>query len=70
MGIDVEKSKNTTAQGDAYLKQLNTLRESSAGVSLDEELTNLLKYQRAFQGSAKLVSAGTEMLDTVLAMIR
>ncbi|GAB7025852.1 flagellar hook-associated protein FlgK [Geotalea toluenoxydans] len=70
VGIDVQKARNTAAQGEAFLKQLNTLRESNAGVSLDEELTNLLKYQRAFEGAARLVTTGSEMMDTILAMVR
>ncbi|WP_243370230.1 flagellar hook-associated protein FlgK [Geotalea sp. SG265] len=70
VGVDVQQAKNTTAQGEAFLKQLNTLRESNSGVSLDEELTNLLKYQRAFEGAARLVKAGGEMMDTILAMVR
>jgi len=39
-------------------------------VSLDEELTNLTKYQQAFQGSAKVLNAATEMMDIVLGMLR
>ncbi|WP_243688127.1 flagellar basal body rod C-terminal domain-containing protein [Geotalea toluenoxydans] len=66
----MQKARNTAAQGEAFLKQLNTLRESNAGVSLDEELTNLLKYQRAFEGAARLVTTGSEMMDTILAMVR
>jgi flagellar hook-associated protein 1 FlgK len=70
VGIDSEGAQNVTAQGVAFLKQLNTLRSSNSGVSLDEELTNLTKYQRAFQGSAKMINAATDMLDIVLGMVR
>jgi flagellar hook-associated protein 1 len=70
VGIDTQGAQNVTAQGSAFLKQLNSLRSSNSGVSLDEELVNLTKYQRAFQGSAKVISAATDMLDIVLGMVR
>lgn len=70
IGLDVSSSKNNEAQDLAFTKQLSILRESSSGVSLDEELTNLIKYQRSYQASAKLITTATEMLDTVINLIR
>ena len=70
VGIDAQAAQNTASQGAAFLKQLGTLRESNSGVSLDEELTNLTKYQKAFQGSAKVINAATDMLDIVMGMVR
>lgn len=70
IGLDVLSSKNTVAQDEAFLKQLVALRESSSGVSLDEELANLIKYQRSYQASAKLISTATDMLDIALNMVR
>jgi flagellar hook-associated protein 1 FlgK len=69
-GMDVQSSKATVVQDDAYTKQLTALRESNSGVSLDEELTNLVKYQRSYQASAKLITAVSDMMDITLAMIR
>lgn len=70
VGLDVRSSKNTEAQDIAFTKQLTTLRDSNSGVSLDEELTNLVKYQRSYQASAKLITTATEMMDTVIGLIR
>jgi flagellar hook-associated protein 1 FlgK len=70
VGLDVLSSKTTVAQDDAFTRQLSALRESNSGVSLDEELTNLVKYQRSYQASAKLINTATEMLDTVIGLIR
>lgn len=70
VGIQVQNATTASTQGDNMLRQLNTLRESNSGVSLDEELTNLIKYQKAFEGAARLVTTGTSMLDTVLGLIR
>ncbi len=70
VGLDVQSAKSTETQDIAFTKQLTTLRESNSGVSLDEELTNLIKYQRSYQASSKLITTATEMMDTVIAMIR
>jgi flagellar hook-associated protein 1 FlgK len=70
VGLDVQSIKNTESQDIAFTKQLTTLRESNSGVSLDEELTNLIKYQRSYQASAKLITTATEMMDTVINLIR
>ena len=70
VGVDTQNAENTTLQNQSFLKQLNTLRESNSGVSLDEELTNLIKYQRAFEASARMITAASDMLDTVMGMIR
>ncbi len=43
-------------------------RESVSGVSLDEEMSNLVMFQKAFQASAKLISMTDEMLSTIIQM--
>jgi len=70
VGLDVQSSQTVVTQGEAFMKQLTTLRDSQSGVSLDEELANLIQYQRSYQASAKLVTTATEMMDVVLAMMR
>jgi len=49
---------------------LKKQRDSISGVSLDEEITNIMKYQRAFQASAKFINTLDEMLDTVMSLKR
>lgn len=70
VGVDVQSATNLDAQNTAFVRQLSTLRESNSGVSLDEELINLMKYQKAFQGASKVINTATEMMDTILGMIR
>ncbi|WP_423921928.1 flagellar hook-associated protein FlgK [Frigoribacterium sp. 2-23] len=41
-------------------------QQSSAGVSLDEENVNLMSYQHAYQGAARVMTAIDEMLDTLI----
>lgn len=48
------------------MDQVTSLRESVSGVNLDEELTRLLEFQRAFEASARLISTADELFQTVL----
>jgi len=49
--------------------QLENRRESISGVSLDEEMINLIKFQTAYDAAAKLISTADELLQTVLNMV-
>lgn len=70
VGIDVQGATTSAEQSNAFLKQLNSLWESNSGVSLDEELTNLIRYQKAFEGSAKMITTASEMMDVVIGLVR
>jgi flagellar hook-associated protein 1 FlgK len=45
---------------------LNNQREAVKGVSLNEETVNILKYQKAFEASSRILTALDEMLDTII----
>lgn len=57
---------NQKVVADTLQKQ----RDSVSGVSMDEELTSMVKFQKAFEASAKLITIIDEMLDTVLSLKR
>jgi len=70
VGLDVQTVQSLVSQDGAFTKQLQTLRDSNSGVSLDEELTDLIKYQRSYQAAAKLITTASDMMDTVINMMR
>ena len=55
---------------DNIVQQLDTLRESVSGVSLDEEAAKMIEFQKAFDASARLIRTADEMFDTVLNLKR
>ena len=69
VGLDVQTAQSVVTQDAAFTKQLETLRNSYSGVSLDEELTDLIKYQRSYQASAKLITTVDGMMQALLNMI-
>ena len=56
-------------QEQASLEQLENQRESISGVSLDEEMTNLIQYQQAYEAAARLVVTVSQMMDTVINLV-
>lgn len=50
----------------ALLKQAQESRDSLSGVNLDEEAANLIRYQQAYQASAKALQIATSLFDTIL----
>ena len=51
-------------------KQVKEMRDSVSGVSLDEEMANLVKYQHAYTAAARLITMSDEMLQTLLDSMR
>ena len=49
--------------------QMEAMRDSTSGVSLDEEMSNLIKFQHAYSAAAKLITTADEMMLTLLQTI-
>lgn len=60
-------SVNKETQLDV-LSNIDLLNKSISGVSLDEEMVNLMKYQRGFQASARVLSTADKMLETLFGL--
>ena len=44
-------------------------RNSQAGVNTDEEMTNMVEYQKAYEASAKFITTLNSMLETLINMV-
>lgn len=66
LGLEIQRAKNTYEADKIVLSDLIARKESVSGVSLDEEATNLLKWQTAFTASSKVITTIDEMFDTLL----
>ena len=70
VGLNVASSKTAVSQDEAFNNQLSVLRDTTSGVSLDQELSDLMMYQRSYQACAQVITTATAMMDTVLGIIR
>ncbi len=70
VGIQARRAETASTTQRDIVKQMNNLRESVSGVSLDEEATKLIEYQKSFDASARLIRVADEMFDTVLNLKR
>lgn len=68
LGQDLATANRDVSDQQTIQKFLSTQRDSVSGVSIDEEMANLLLFQKAFQASAKLISMTDEMLNTIIQM--
>ncbi len=68
VGSSARANKDALRAQEAIQNQLDNLRGESSGVSIDEELTKMLEYQRLYQASARLVTVADELLQTLLAI--
>ena len=69
LGIQSFSTQATFSQQEGILLQLNTRRESVSGVSIDEEFINMVKFQQAYNASARLIGIVDELLDTVISQV-
>ncbi|MCC7370282.1 MAG: flagellar hook-associated protein FlgK [Chloroflexi bacterium] len=66
LGTDSQSASNQTDTQQALVDLLSRRRQSLTGVSLDEEATNLLRYQRAYEAAARVMTAYDELLDKLI----
>jgi flagellar hook-associated protein 1 FlgK len=66
MGNEVSQARRQEATAQVLTDNLKDRRESVSGVSLDEEMTSIIRFQRAYQASARAMSTTDEMLDTLI----
>ncbi len=70
LGLQTGKTRLDEEQSSGLLAQANSLKERITGVSLDEEAGNLIRFQHAYEASAKVMKTSGEMFDTVLSIKR
>lgn len=70
VATEVSKASTTLVNQKAQLQSLQQSRDSVSGVSLDEEMTNLLQYNHAYQANAKVITTVGELLDVIIGLIK
>ena len=66
LGVQAQESKRMVINQETLLYSIDETRASVSGVSLDEEMANLVQFQHAYNANAKIISTIDELLDVVI----
>jgi flagellar hook-associated protein 1 FlgK len=66
VGNAVASAQSAASTGSSVLSAVDNQRQSVSGVSLDEEMTNLITYQRGYEASARMMSTINDCMDTLI----
>ena len=66
IGSDVREAVRQEANAQVLTDAVENRRQSVSGVSMDEEMSNLVRFQRSYQASARAMSTMDEMLDVLI----
>ena len=69
VGSNVVQSTTYHDHQETMLSTLENYREEVSGVSLDEEMVNLVQFQSAYQAAAKIINTVDEMLDSLMTIV-
>jgi flagellar hook-associated protein 1 FlgK len=61
-----ERAKTALETENLIMKQLRDMRDSVSGVNIDEELSNMIKYQHGYAAAARFITTVNSMLDTLI----
>lgn len=66
LGVDYQRADLMAGNQKVLVDHLAEQRDSTSGVSLDEETTHLIEYQRAYEAAARVINVVDEMLDKLI----
>lgn len=66
LGVQTQEAKRMVKNQHSVLASFQQSRDVVSGVSLDEEMTNLIQFQHAYQANAKIISTVDDLLDVVI----
>jgi flagellar hook-associated protein 1 FlgK len=69
IGATIQSVSNASKSQDLVLKQLENQRSAISGVSIDEEMVALIKFQNGFDAAAKVITTVNQMYQSLLNMV-
>jgi len=66
VGLDAEATESRATASESVLLQLRARRDAVSGVSLDEEAADLIRYQKAYEASARILRITDELFETLM----
>lgn len=69
VGTTARRAEIGAKAQQAFLLQVQQQQQSFAGVNLDEEAANLVRYQQAYQGAARVIQISSRLFDDLLGIL-
>jgi flagellar hook-associated protein 1 FlgK len=69
VGSDVQSARQDTEAGQVLVSQMESLRSSASGVSVDEEMVNLIAQQEAYAAAARLLDVAQGIIQDLLDVV-
>ncbi len=69
IGHQVQEASSLRSNQDMLVQSLQNQRDAVSGVSLDEEMTRMVEYEKGYQAAARIISTVDDLMNTVLNMI-
>lgn len=66
LGLQAQTAERQVENQDALLRQIDNRRMSVSSVSMDEEMSNMIRFQQSYAAAARVVSTLDTLLDTVI----
>lgn len=66
VGLDSDDAQRNLETQNQLVGSFETLQESVSGVNLDEEMTDMIRYQEGYQAAIRVVTSMDEMIDTII----
>jgi len=66
LGVDGQEGIRMRDNQDVLVKQIDTSRMSASGVSIDEEMANMVKYQHSYNAAARMITTMDEMIEVLV----
>lgn len=66
LAVDSQQAVRMEKNQRVMIKQINKQRMSISGVSMDEEMTNMIKFQHVYSASARMITTMDELYDTMI----
>ena len=66
LGIEAREARQEVETRNALMTEYENMRQSIMGVSLDEEMAQMVQFQQSYNASAKMINTQNEMLDVII----
>ena len=66
LGVDAQEAKRMFNNQQYLTEEVDSFRLSVSGVSQDEEMSNMIKFQHAYNAAARMITTVDEMIDVII----